>query len=166
MPVRRLWAGSLAAVLLCTVALGDMTTSPGKADRKSQADTTSGKSQGKKVQQVSQRAGQSTTHPTIARLLDLHNQTRARVGLPALMLNQQMCAAAQQHANWMASSGAFAHSRLPYRENIAHGQSSPEHAVQSWTYSPGHYQNMCSGREVGFGYQVRGGMGYWVALFR
>jgi uncharacterized protein YkwD len=105
-------------------------------------------------------------HPTIQRLLELHNQTRARVGLPPLTLNPNMCLSAQQHANWMASYGTFAHSRLPYRENIAYNQSSPEHAVQSWTYSPGHYANLCSGRECGFGYQTRGGAGYWVAVFR
>lgn len=167
MPVRRLWAATIATVLVCTVALGDMSTSPGKADRKSPLDTTSGQDLGNRVQQVSRKAVRETkTHPTIARLLELHNQTRARVGLPPLALNQQMCALAQQHANWMASTGAFAHSRLPYRENIAYGQASPEHAVQTWTYSPGHYQNMCSGRECGFGYQVRGGTGYWVAVFR
>lgn len=105
-------------------------------------------------------------HPTIRRLLELHNQTRARAGLPPLVLNPDMCLAAQRHANWMASYGTFAHSRLPYRENIAYNQSSPEQAVQSWTYSAGHYANMCSGRECGFGYQSRGGAGYWVAVFR
>jgi len=158
----------IAAALTCTLALGDTTTSPAKADRKSTADMTSGKSPGKTVVQANKPApvATPTTHPTIARLLTLHNQTRARVGLPPLSLNPQMCASAQQHANWMAASGAFAHSRLPYRENIAYGQASPEHAVQTWTYSPGHYQNMCSGREAGFGYQMRGGAGYWVAVFR
>src|SRR5262245_2358020 len=144
MPVRRLWASTLAAVLSCTLALGD-TTSPVKADRKSPADMKSGQSLGKlvwkvskPVAQVSQPAAKGTkTNSTIARLLELHNQTRARVGLSPLTLNEQMCASAQQHANWMASTGAFSHSRLPYRENIAYGQSSPEHAVQTWTYSPG-----------------------------
>ena len=167
MPVRRLWASTLAAVLSCTIAFGDMSTSSTKADRKSPADMKSGQSLGKMLRQVSKPvARESKTHPTIARLLTLHNQTRARVGLGPLTLNEQMCASAQQHANWMASTGTFTHSRLPYRENIAYGQSSPEHAVQTWTYSPGHYQNMCSGREAGFGYQVRGGQGYWVAVFR
>jgi uncharacterized protein YkwD len=105
-------------------------------------------------------------HPTIQRLFELHNQTRARVGLPPLTLNADMCLAAQRHANWMASYGTFAHSGLPYRENIAYNHSSPEHAVQSWTYSPGHYANLCSGSQCGFGYQTRGGVGYWVAVFR
>jgi uncharacterized protein YkwD len=156
----------MAAVLFSAVAFGDTPMSPDNADRKSSTDTTSEKSPGGTTRQVSKRAGQGTTHPTIARLLELHNQTRARVGLPALALSQQMCSAAQRHANWMASTGSFVHSGLPYRENIAYGQASPEHAVQTWTYSPGHYQNMCSGRSVGFGYQVRGGMGYWVAVFQ
>jgi hypothetical protein len=166
MRMRRLWAGMTAAVLLSAAAFGDGSTSPEMADRMSSTDTKSGKILGSRVQLVSRQAERPAVHPTIARLLELHNQTRARVGLAPLALNSQMCAAAQRHANWMASTGAFAHSGLPYRENIAHGQSSPEQAVQSWTYSPGHYQNMCSGREAGFGYQVRGGAGYWVAVFR
>jgi len=166
MPVRRLWASFMAMALFGAVALGDMTTSPEKADRMSGSDTMSTKSPGSAVRQVAKKVEPPKTHPTIARLLELHNQTRARVGLPPLSLNQQMCSAAQRHANWMASTGAFAHSGLPYRENIAYAQRSPEHAVQTWTYSPGHYQNMCSGREAGFGYQTRGGVGYWVAVFR
>jgi uncharacterized protein YkwD len=168
MPVRRLWAITIAGVLSSTLALGDTTTSPAQADRKSTADTTSGKSSGKQIVQAKKPSAPAApaTHPTIERLLTLHNQTRARVGLPPLSLNPQMCASAQQHANWMAATGAFAHSGLPYRENIAYGQASPEHAVQTWTYSPGHYQNMCSGREAGFGFQMRGGAGYWVAVFR
>jgi uncharacterized protein YkwD len=166
MPMRRLWAPVIAAMLVSMAALGDETSAPGKADRMSIPDTKSAKSVGSSVLQVSKRANQEATHPTIARLLELHNQTRARVGLPPLTLNQQLCAAAQRHANWMAATGVFAHSGLPYRENIAYAQRSPEQAVQAWTYSPGHYQNMCSGREAGFGYQVRGSTGYWVAVFR
>jgi uncharacterized protein YkwD len=166
MPVRRLWAGCLATVLCSTIAFGDTPMSSNNGDTKSSTDTKSTTSQGSQTRQANKPAAQQTTHPTIARLLELHNQTRARVGLPPLALNQQLCSAAQRHANWMASTGAFAHSGLPYRENIAYGQSSPEHAVQTWTYSPGHYQNMCSGRYAGFGYQVRGGMGYWVAVFQ
>lgn len=166
MPMRRLWAGLTATVLLGTAVLGDDSTSLSQADRMSTADTKSGKSLGSNVRQTARRTNRQTTHPTLARLLELHNQTRARVGLSPLTLNQQMCAAAQQHANWMASTGSFTHSRLPYRENIAYGQTSPDQAVRSWTTSPGHYQNMCSGRQAGFGYQVRGGVGYWVAVFR
>lgn len=166
MPLRRLWASSLVVALFGAAAMGDVPTSPDKADRMSSSDMKSGNTESKPVQRVAKKVAPPQAHPTVARLLDLHNQTRARVGLPPLALNQQMCGAAQRHANWMASSGAFTHSGLPYRENIAHGQSSPEHAVQSWTNSPGHYTNMCSGRECGFGYQVRGGTGYWVAVFR
>lgn len=166
MPLRRLWAGLTATVLFGAVAVGENATPSRLADRMSFSDTTSGRSLGSNVRQVARRAVRGTTHPTVARLLELHNQTRARVGLGPLTLNQQMCSAAQRHANWMASTGSFTHSGLPYRENIAYAQRSPEHAVQSWTSSPGHYRNMCSGREAGFGYQVRGGVGYWVAVFR
>lgn len=166
MPVRRLWANCVAVLLASSALLADMPMSPTTADRMSPTDRKSDPTQRTGVRTVAQTQDSLTSHPTILRLLELHNQTRARAGLPPLVLNAEMCAAAQRHANWMASSGVFVHSGLPYRENIAYNQVSPEHAVQSWTYSPGHYANMCSGREAGFGYQVRGGAGYWVAVFR
>jgi len=105
-------------------------------------------------------------HPTILRLLELHNETRARAGMPELTLNTEMCLKAQKHAQWMASTGAFAHSGLPYRENIAYSQLTPESAVRTWTYSPPHYNNLLRGHEAGFGYMVRNGRTYWVAVFR
>lgn len=105
-------------------------------------------------------------HPTILRLLKLHNQTRSRSGRQPLVLNTEMCLAAQRHANQMATSGRFAHSGLPYRENIAYRQRTADHAVRTWNASPGHFNNMLSGSHVGFGYAVRNGVGYWVAVFR
>lgn len=178
MPVRQgLWATLFAALLCGAVAADPGGSDERKADRTSPANPTGATVEARKpdatanndTQEKEKAAGPHDwliKHPTIQRLLDLHNQTRARAGLAPLALNADMCLAAQRHANWMASYGSFSHSGLPYRENIAYSQPSPEQAVQSWTYSPGHYANMCSGRECGFGYQVRGGVGYWVAVFR
>ena len=170
MPVRHgLWATLFAALMCSTAAADPERSADSQADRMSSSDSTSESVNVETPEEEKPAAGPNDwliKHPTIQRLLELHNQTRARAGLAPLALNPDMCLSAQQHANWMASYSSFSHSRLPYRENIAYSQRSPEQAVQSWTYSPGHYQNMCSGRECGFGYQTRGGVGYWVAVFR
>lgn len=105
-------------------------------------------------------------HPTIQRLLELHNETRARYGRGPLTLNTQMCLQAQAHAKKMADYGWFAHSGLPYFENIAYSQRTASAAVQTWTYSPAHFNNMLRGTQVGFGYALRNGTPYWVAVFR
>lgn len=174
MPVMRVMTAScLAALLLSRVAPADMEKkSDGtQADMTSMADMMSGMTTPDLMgdEAVTPEAGPNDwliKHPTIVRLLDLHNETRARVGLAPLALDTNMCLAAQRHANWMASYGSFSHSGLPYRENIAYSQLTPEHAVQTWTYSPAHYANLTAGRLCGFGYQVRNGRTYWVAVFR
>ena len=74
--------------------------------------------------------------------------------------------AAQRHAEWMANSGYYMHSSLPYREIIFRGPRSSQAAIQGWIYSPAHHGIMLSGREVGFGYMKRNGNTYWVGVFR
>ena len=106
-------------------------------------------------------------HPTIQKLLELHNQERARNGLAPSTLNPEMCLAAQKHAVWMAETGWFQHSGLPYLEIIYHGLPTPELTVQGWIASPPHHSIIISGAtRVGFGYQLRGGYPYWVGVFR
>ena len=102
----------------------------------------------------------------ILRLVAQTNQHRAQMGLAPVELDAQMCLDAQRHANWMASTGAFQHSGLPYLEIIFQGVATPEGAVQGWIASPPHHGIMLSGTRVGFGYQVRGGYPYWVGVFR
>ena len=82
-----------------------------------------------RVERNSQNLDWLVQHPTILRLLELHNQERARVGLAPSKLNPEMCLAAQKHAVWMAETGWFSHSGLPYRENIFMGVSTPEDAT-------------------------------------
>ncbi len=102
----------------------------------------------------------------IVRLFSQTNQHRVQMGLAPLELDIAMCLDAQNHANWMAATGAFQHSSLPYLEIIFHGVSTPEAAIQGWIASPPHHAHMLSGTRVGFGYQLRGGYPYWVGVFR
>lgn len=107
-----------------------------------------------------------TEHPTIQRLVALTNQQRARYGLPALVIDPQLCLLAQQHATWMAQTGYYQHSNYGISEIIFQGPRTPEAAVQGWIASPAHHGIMLSGSRVGFGYMVLGGRTYWVGLFQ
>lgn len=105
-------------------------------------------------------------HPTIVRLLELHNQERARNGLPALTLNTKMCLRAQEHATWMAETGYYQHSNLPWPEIIFQGPTSAAAAVNGWIASPAHHSIMLSGTQAGFGFMVINGHYYWVGVFQ
>lgn len=105
-------------------------------------------------------------HPTIARLVKLTNEHRVQSGLQPVRISAELCVAAQRHAVWMADTGAFQHSGLPWPEIIFAGPQRAEDAIQGWIYSPAHHGIMLSGGEVGFGYMVRNGRPCWVGLFR
>lgn len=105
-------------------------------------------------------------HPTIVDLVKLTNEHRAQMGRGPVTINAEMCLAAQRHANWMASYGAFQHSGLPYMEIIYAGPRAPRDAINGWINSPAHHGIMLSGSQVGFGYMVRNGQPYWVGVFR
>jgi hypothetical protein len=105
-------------------------------------------------------------HPTIQRLVQLTNEHRARMGLAPVRINAKMCLDAQRHAQWMAATGAFQHSGLPYMEIIFQGVPNSDAAINGWINSPAHHAIMLSGTEVGFGYMTRNGYPYWVGVFR
>lgn len=105
-------------------------------------------------------------HETIQELVRLTNEERKRNGLSPVTLNTKMCLAAQEHAEWMADTGWYQHSRLPYMEIIFRGPRSAESAVNGWIYSPAHHGIMLSGSQCGFGYMKRNGATYWVGVFR
>jgi uncharacterized protein YkwD len=105
-------------------------------------------------------------HPTIQALVAKTNAHRSQMGLGPVKLNADMALAAQRHANWMASTGAYQHSGLPYAEIIFAGPTSADAAIQGWIASPAHHGIMLSGSEVGFGYMIRNGQPYWVGVFR
>jgi uncharacterized protein YkwD len=105
-------------------------------------------------------------HEVIQELLQYHNEHRAQSGYSQLRLNAQMCLAAQEHAEWMAETGYYQHSNLPWQEIIFAGPQSARDAVNGWIWSPSHHGIMLSGTEVGFGYAVRNGSTYWVGVFQ
>src|SRR5436305_10761006 len=89
-------------------------------------------------------AAESDSSATLARVLELTNAERARVGLPPLSLSKELNAAAQDYTVVLATSGCFAHTCGPVPdmadrlgqagytgwtaigENIAAGYPSPE----------------------------------------
>jgi uncharacterized protein YkwD len=108
------------------------------------------------------------------------NELRRQAGAAPLVLNTQLTAAAQGHADDMAAKGYFSHAsrdgRTPgqriaatgyrytaYGENIAWGYADWNAALTAWMGSSGHRANILSTRyrEVGLGLKNR----YYVADF-
>ncbi len=107
----------------------------------------------------------------VARVLDLTNAERQKVGLAPLALNQELTDSAQTYSTVLASSGCFAHTcgAVPdftdrdavagytgwssIGENIAAGYATPEAVVAGWMASPGHRANILSSdyTEIGIG---------------
>lgn len=108
-----------------------------------------------------------TEHPVIVRVQELINAERARYGLHPVEIDPYMCLKAQEHAVWMAQTGYYQHSNLPWPEIIFYGPATPEAAVQGWIYSGPHHGIMLSGAtKAGFGYMVVNGRPYWVGVFQ
>ena len=101
-------------------------------------------------------------------VLELINQQRAQGGCDPLVMQRQLSAAAQSHANAMAMKNFFGHaskngtkfsSRIKaqgyrgrkYAENIAAGYASAEKVVSIWMNSSGHRVNImnCAFTETG-----------------
>jgi uncharacterized protein YkwD len=120
-------------------------------------------------------------HPTLLQMLQRNNALRSAVGLPPHRISPALTKAAQNHAWYMANSGAFSHEsnggpmyraqRYGYRnlvrENIAMGQFNVSHVFSSWQSSSGHWENITSGtRDAGFGYAIGAdGSRFWVAVY-
>ncbi len=108
-----------------------------------------------------------TEHPVIRRVQTLINEERSRYSLGPVEIDPQMCLKAQEHAVWMAESGYYMHSNLPWPEIIFYGPKTPEAAVQGWIWSGPHHGIMLSGAtKAGFGYMVIDGRTYWVGVFQ
>ena len=125
----------------------------------------------------------STHHAYIRRIVELVNVERAKEGLSALTLENDMTDAAMVRAKEIQSS--FSHTRpngssfatalkeagVSYNragENIAWGQRSPEEVVNAWMNSSGHRANIMSASfsRIGVGYLTNAsGTPYWVQLF-
>lgn len=126
----------------------------------------------------------TTRSPDLDELFRLTNEIRAQHGLSTLIRSFPLYQAAQWMAHDMAENNYVGHqdSRgnwidhrlVPYRyprrqgscvvgENVASGQLTPEHVVQSWTESEGHRLNILRENwvSVGFGHCAR----KWVQVF-
>jgi uncharacterized protein YkwD len=120
-------------------------------------------------------------HPTMVTMLNHNNGIRGRVGLRGHRLNPALCKAAQNHAEYMASTGSFSHytnggyveraRRFGFRgnvlENIGYNYANTEHAFAAWQGSGAHYASIVSGTtDAGFGYaRSPNGQTYWVSVY-
>ena len=124
-----------------------------------------------------------SVHAYVLRIVELVNEERAKAGLNALTLKEDVTAAAQVRA--VESETLFSHTRpdgtsfvtalkeagVSYRgagENIAWGQKSPEEVMQGWMNSAGHRANILNENytTIGVGYhQNAAGVNYWSQLF-
>ncbi|CAG8525577.1 3671_t:CDS:2 [Cetraspora pellucida] len=114
-------------------------------------------------------------------MLQLVNNERKKINLPALTLDSRLIKAAQNHADYMASIKTLTHDdksgnvgdRIKaqgynwsvYGENIAAGQQNEVEAMKSWMNSPPYKQNILGERfkHLGVGYSSNGN--YWTQNF-
>ena len=108
---------------------------------------------------------------TVARVLELTNLERQKIGADPLVLSPELSSAAQSYSDVLATTGCFEHTCGPVpdmadrivqsgyqgltalAENIAFGYPTPEAVVAGWMGSPGHRQNLLSAsyHEIGIG---------------
>lgn len=109
-------------------------------------------------------------------VLSLVNQERAKVGLPALTMDQELLDAAMQRAYEIAiyfdhqrpnGEMCFSATEKMYGENIAAGQMSPAFVMDSWMNSAGHRGNILGENyaSIGIGEVSVNGICYWVQCF-
>ena len=107
-------------------------------------------------------------HPVEEQILQFTNVERARYGLPELQIDENLMQTARQHATWMTVNQSMVHTRLPVAENIAMGQASAQHALQSWMGSSGHRANILNPghRHIGVAaFQAINGVIFWCQQF-
>jgi uncharacterized YkwD family protein len=145
----------------------------------------------KTVQQPTQKAVEQkqTTAPASSQVsafeqqvLDLTNQERAKIGVPALNLDVELSKVAREKSRDMQAKGYFDHNSptygspfdmmkkfgVSYRtagENIAMGQQSPQEVVTAWMNSEGHRKNILNANytHIGIGHVAQGN--YWTQMF-
>lgn len=115
----------------------------------------------------------------VSRVGELVNAERQKYGLPAIVLNQELCANAQVRAaeivqkfdhtrpNGESFGTAITIEKWAWGENIAWGQQTPEAVMDAWMNSPGHRANILHENftKIGVGVTENAGRLYWVQLF-
>ncbi|MEW2156417.1 CAP domain-containing protein [Streptomyces sp. NPDC007189] len=124
----------------------------------------------------------ATASSATARVVQLVNAERAKVGCHPLTVNAKLTQAAQAHSADMAAHRNMSHTgsdgsapgdRITragytwsaYGENVAYGYDTPEQVMTGWMNSPGHRANIlnCSYKEIGVGLAQPGS--YWTQDF-
>ncbi|MEU9477436.1 CAP domain-containing protein [Streptomyces sp. NPDC048191] len=124
----------------------------------------------------------ATASGATARVVQLVNAERAKVGCHPLTVNSELTKAAQAHSADMAAHRNMSHtgsdgsspgdritragySWSSYGENIAYGYATPEQVMTGWMNSPGHRANIlnCSFKEIGVALAQPGS--YWTQDF-
>jgi LysM repeat protein len=117
-------------------------------------------------------------------VLQLVNAVRAEYGLAPVSFNAQLAAAAQGHANFIATAGIYSHYGINGStwqdraqaagypgwagENLVGGTSlTPQQGVIWWRNSAIHFSNMLNPRwtEAGVGFAVGNGQNFYVMVF-
>ncbi|MCC5473608.1 CAP domain-containing protein [Streptomyces barringtoniae] len=131
---------------------------------------------------TSKPAPTATASSVTARVVQLVNAERAKVGCRPLTVNAKLAKAAQAHSADMAAHQNMSHtgsdgsspgdritragySWSSYGENVAYGYATPDQVMTGWMNSPGHRANIldCSFKEIGVGLAQPGS--YWTQDF-
>lgn len=160
----------------------DLVTLP---HQESEGHSTNQNSNNDNIQEGNERTSETQITAEIKRVLELVNQERAKNGLNALTLNNELTHIATIKATDMKDKNYFSHNSPTYGspfdmlqqfgvkysyagENIAAGQTSPEQVMNDWMNSSGHRANILNKNytQLGVGYVKGGQYGtYWVQLF-
>ena len=135
---------------------------------------------------ISEAAATSVTaSPTMTQeFIDILNDHRASLSLQPLILDEEMSAIAQKHADAMAAKKtSFGHAGFSERcsesrkvlgggnvcaENVAQGQINPQEVFRSWMNSPGHRSHIEDVRltHTGLAYKEdEAGKVFWTEIF-
>ena len=100
-------------------------------------------------------------------LVEKVNQHRLANGLRSLIIDPVLKLSARRHCVWMLNNNSMVHS-TGVAENIAQGQPTVEHVIQSWKNSSGHNANMLNPNytKTGMiGYAGPNGSVFWCQQF-
>lgn len=152
----------------------------------SEGHATNQASNGDNIQDGNERSSETQIVPQMKQVLTLVNQERAKYGLNALTLSNDLTHIATMKAADMRDKDYFSHNSPTYGtpfemlqkfgvkyqyagENIAAGQKTADQVMQDWLNSSGHRANILNKNytELGVGYVTGGNYGtYWVQLFK
>lgn len=160
----------------------DLVTLP---HQESEGHSTNQESEGDNIESGTERMNETQIVSQMKEVLNLVNQERAKNGLSALTLNNDLTHIATMKASDMRDKNYFSHNSPTYGtpfemlqqfgvkytyagENIAAGQKTSEQVMNDWMNSSGHRANILNKNytQLGVGYVTGGEYGtYWVQLF-